>query len=128
MHIFLTFEMCMMCRIYGSYLIYTPVWKSVRLQLYGSLLFTVFYINLVKAKEYIGCCLRQTKQLSRLVFGTGGGVGGQREREREREFDIAPKNFSKNLDKSSFPKKANWDAIKSEIKTLYGNIVQSQTH
>jgi hypothetical protein len=44
------------------------------------------------------------------------------------EFNIAPKKLKEKPRQVPIYKNANWDTIKSEIKTLYDHIVQSQTH
>ena len=43
-------------------------------------------------------------------------------------FDIAPRKLKQKPRQVPIYKNANWDTIKSEIKTLYDHIVQSQTH
>jgi hypothetical protein len=42
--------------------------------------------------------------------------------------DLAPKKLKQKPRQVPIYKNANWDTIKSEIKTLYDHIVQSQTH
>ena len=44
------------------------------------------------------------------------------------EFNIFPKKLRQKPRQVHIYKNANWDTIKSEIKTLYDHIVQSQTH
>jgi hypothetical protein len=44
------------------------------------------------------------------------------------EFNIAPKKLKEKPRQAPIYKNANWDTIKSEIKTLYDHIVQLQTH
>ena len=41
---------------------------------------------------------------------------------------LAPKKLKQKPRQVPIYKNANWDTIKSEIKTLYDHIVQSQTH
>ena len=44
------------------------------------------------------------------------------------EFNIAPKKLKQKPRQVPIYKNTNWDTIKSEIKTLYDHIAQSQTH